>query len=76
MAPTPDHVPCRHCKEPISWDEYCWTHDSSGFATCGTVISGGRHVGEGHGVSLTVDPDIRTEGLHAGKTALPIGEWS
>jgi len=56
----------------ISWDEVCWTHDDSGFATCGTIISGGTQIIPG----ITVDPDIKVEGPYAGKTAEPVGEWS
>lgn len=67
--PTPDHVPCRHCGEPISWDEICWTHDSTGFADCGVTISGGTDMGGG----VLIDAEITTtRSTHA----LPIGEWS
>ena len=36
MTETPDGVPCRHCGEPIFWDEICWVH-ANGWATCGTT---------------------------------------
>lgn len=70
---TPDHVPCRHCGVPISWDEICWTHDDTGFATCGTIISGGTRSPSD---MITVNPDIDVEGPHAGKRAEPVGAWS
>lgn len=68
--PTPDHVPCRHCGKPISWDEICWTHDDTGFATCGTIISGGTVIG-----SWRVNADIKVDPKFKGTTALPVGEW-
>lgn len=72
--PTPDHVPCRHCGVPISWDEMCWTHDDTGFADCGLVISGGTHMISG-GVVGIVNPTLtitRTDGAKAE----PEGDWS
>lgn len=68
---TPDHVPCRHCGQPISWDEVCWTHDSSGFSTCGTVVRGGTTLVPG----ITLDPDIIEDPQYNGKTAEPVGDW-
>lgn len=38
---SPDQATCEHCGQPISWDEVCYTHDSSGFAECGLVVGGG-----------------------------------
>jgi hypothetical protein len=75
--PTPDHVPCRHCGVLISWDEVCWTHDDTGFATCGTVITGTEKIKSPSGsMTLYVDPRVTTEGPHAGKNAEPVGPWS
>lgn len=75
MTETPDHVPCRHCGAPISWDEICWTHDDTGFADCGLVISGGTSVGKSRG-AMILNPDLNIEGPHAGKRAEPVGAWS
>jgi hypothetical protein len=75
MTETPDHVPCRHCGVPISWDEICWTHDDTGFADCGLVISGGKSVGRSRG-EMILDPDLKIEGPHAGERAEPVGDWS
>ena len=74
--PTPNHVPCRHCGVPISWDEYCWTHDDTGFADCGTVITGTEKITapSGHFVAY-IDPKIAVVGPHAGKNAEPVGAW-
>jgi len=69
--PTPDHVPCRHCGEPISWDEITWVHDNTGFADCGLVITPGIRFG-----SVILDPDMDVQGPSAGKRALPHDPWS
>lgn len=66
---TPDHVPCRHCGRPISWDEYCWTHDDSGFADCGITIGQGTQVAPGVQVNVPIYSDGSTS------TALPEGDW-
>lgn len=89
--PTPDHVPCRHCGEPISWDEICWTHDSNGFADCGLLVCGGTQYPEGMPqevrdvldsfaseiapATIVMNPDVIPA---SGPTryALPIGDWS
>jgi len=73
VAKTPDHVPCRHCGKPISWDEICWTHDDTGFADCGVTISGGTNLG-----GIIMDPDIIVDPTHkaAKHNAEPVGEWS
>lgn len=71
--PTPDHVPCRHCGVLISWDEVCWTHDDTGFATCGTILTGTEIAA---GTGIYIDPKVTTEGPHAGKNAEPVGAWS
>jgi hypothetical protein len=42
---TPDHVPCRHCHKPISWDEVTWVHDLTGFADCHLQVTDGVKVG-------------------------------
>lgn len=58
-AHCPDHSTCRHknCGRPISWDEYCYTHDDSGFADCRmTLIRAGERV-KLRGVSTLVDRD-------------------
>jgi hypothetical protein len=68
--PTPDGVPCRHCGQPIFWDEVCWVHDN-GFADCGLVIQGGMRFG-----SVILDPQMDVQGPHAGKRAEPVGDWS
>ena len=73
--PTPDGVPCRHCGEPIFWDEYCWVH-SNGWATCGTVMTGGKSLSMSDVASIRVNPEIKAEGPHKGKTAEPEGDWS
>lgn len=75
MIETPDHVPCRHCGVPISWDEYCWTHDDTGFADCGLTIRGGDAI-EGRTMTVILDPDLTVEGPHAGQRAEPVGPWS
>lgn len=72
--PTPDHVPCRHCGVPISWDEICWTHDDTGFADCGLTVSGGISVPGAP--SVIMNPTLSVEGPHAGKRAEPVGDWS
>jgi hypothetical protein len=69
--PTPDHVPCRHCGQSISWDEICWTHDNSGFADCGVTIRGGIKFG-----SVTIDPEVIENPEFGGKRAEPVGQWS
>lgn len=61
--PTPDHVPCRHCHEPISWDEVCWVHDSTGFADCHLKITGG----EKFGTIAVINPTFTVTELVAGK---------
>jgi hypothetical protein len=71
MTPTPDGVPCRHCGEPIFWDEICWVH-RNGFADCGLVIRNPRMKFG----SFIIDPDLDVQGPHAGKRAEPVGEWS
>jgi len=74
---TPDHVPCRHCGQPISWDEICWTHDVTGFADCDLKVYGTAvKYGESGKMIMVIDPELKVEGPNAGKTALPIGEWS
>ena len=76
MEPTPDHVPCRHCGVPISWDEICWTHDDTGFSNCGTVIRGGDAItGDKDRMIMVIDPDITSEGPFKDCTAEPMGEW-
>jgi hypothetical protein len=67
---TPDGVPCRHCGEPIFWDEICWVHDN-GFADCGLVVGGGGRTR----AEIIIDPDLSIEGPHAGKRAEPVGDW-
>jgi hypothetical protein len=42
---TPDHVPCRNGDGPISWDDWCWTHDNTGIADCSFLNAEGRVVG-------------------------------
>lgn len=71
-SPTPDHVPCRHCGRPISWDEICWVHDSTGFADCGLLIGGGINLGGG----LSIDPEITVDPDYEGARAEPVGAWS
>jgi hypothetical protein len=71
MTQTPDGVPCRHCGQPIFWDEICWVHES-GWATCGTTIRGGINLGGG----LTVDPEIIVDPAYEDKRAEPVGEWT
>jgi hypothetical protein len=74
---TPDGVPCRHCGLPISWDEICWTHNDTGFADCGLVISGGNAiVGDQGRMIAVIDPQLNVEGPHKGQRAEPVGEWS
>jgi hypothetical protein len=79
MPPTPDHVPCRHCGKPISWDEMCWTHDHSGFQECGTAVTGGTPVPDLYGIPpppgthFVLDPDVRNDGDT--RLAEPEGEW-
>lgn len=68
---TPDGVPCRHCKQPIFWDEICWVH-RNGFADCDLTIGGGTKIGRG----LTLDPELKVDGPNAGQHAEPEGKWS
>jgi hypothetical protein len=75
MTETPDHVPCRHCGLPISWDEICWIHDNTGFADCGLTMRGSKVV-VGETMYAVIDPDLKVEGPHAGKRAEPVGDWS
>lgn len=82
-APTPDHVPCRHphCRQPISWDETCWTHDDTGFADCGLLIldpDNGQPVATlfGPGIAALVDPTILQPPPHARTLAEPEDPWS
>lgn len=43
--PMPDRSTCRHCGKSITWDDWSYTHDHSGFADCGVVtVSGGEQV--------------------------------
>jgi len=66
----PDHSSCRNCAAAISWDEYSYTHDDTGFVDCGVVFSGGTRMPSG----LLVNPEItatRTDGARAE----PV-EWS
>jgi hypothetical protein len=69
--PTPDGVPCRHCSQPIFWDEICWVH-SNGFADCGLTIGGGVQLGGG----LSIDPEIVVDPDYADKRAEPVGNWT
>ncbi len=76
---TPDHVPCRHCSKPISWDEMCWTHDHSGFAECSTVVTGGTPVSEICGVPappgtrFVLNPTVTCTDRKL--MAEPVGDW-
>lgn len=71
-ATSPDHSTCRHCDQPITWDEVCYTHDDTGFAECGVTITGGTEVAPG----VTVNPRVRApSGKHRDKRAEPV-EWS
>lgn len=71
---TPDHVPCRHCGLPISWDEICWTHDDTGFADCGLTIESSDRIAS-ESMTLLINPTF-VKGPHAGKRAEPVGDWS
>jgi hypothetical protein len=68
--PTPDGVPCRHCGQPIYWDEICWVH-SNGFADCGLIIGGGKAFG-----GITLDPEMHMDPDYADKRAEPVGNWT
>ena len=74
MTPTPDGVPCRHCGEPIYWDEICWVH-GTGWADCGVIISGGTYIPK---IGVIMDPEIAVDPTHkeAKHHAEPIGDWS
>jgi hypothetical protein len=79
MTPlTPDHVPCRHCGQPISWDEVCWTHDATGFADCDVQVTGGTPLEnflvtpEGS-YRVLVDPEVCF--TERPSLAEPVGEW-
>jgi acetoacetate decarboxylase len=78
---TPDHVPCRHCGKPISWDEVCWTHDDTGFADCGVEVSGGqplenKFAGQDGEFIVTSAVLKNPQVVGGGQTcALPCGEW-
>lgn len=67
---SPDAAECEHCGQPISWDEICYTHDSSGFANCGVNVSGGRAIASG----ILVDPEVLQVAGWEGKCAEPT-EW-
>jgi len=71
MAETPDGVPCRHCGEPIFWDEICWVH-GTGWANCGITMIGVNTGG------IMIDPEIVEDPVHkaANHCAEPVGEWS
>ena len=73
MTQTPDGVPCRHCGQPIFWDEICWVHQN-GFADCGlTILPGtGKQIAPG----IVTDPQFAIEVKYKGKMAEPVGEWS
>jgi hypothetical protein len=70
--PTPDGVPCRHCGQPIFWDEICWVHHN-GFADCDLTISGGTKMG-----AWTIDPMLTptTDPALKDKRAEPVGDWT
>jgi hypothetical protein len=68
--PTPDGVPCRHCEQPIFWDEICWVH-ANGFADCGLVIEAGDAIVAMNPKFIeTTDPKLKD------RRAEPVGEWT
>jgi hypothetical protein len=69
--PTPDGVPCRHCGQPIYWDEICWVH-ANGWSTCGTTMRGGTRLPSG----LLLDPEIVEDPQYKDKRAEPVGNWT
>ncbi len=54
---SPDHSTCYHCKTAITWDEYTYVHDNTGFADCGVRILGGTKTLSG----LIINPDIASD---------------
>ena len=71
--PMPDHSTCRNCGTAISWDEYSYTHDDTGFADCGIMFTGGTLKPYKDGLNLLVNPEI-TLTRHDGAYAEP-REW-
>lgn len=59
---SPDHSECFHCHKPITWNEYTYVHDDTGFADCGIVINGECAQGRINGVlhNIVIDPDVTT----------------
>lgn len=35
---SPDHSTCLNCKKPITWDDWSYIHDDTGFADCGIAL--------------------------------------
>lgn len=62
----PDHSVCITCHKPISWDDYGYTHDDTGFADCGIALDLDPLV---HGVSLV--KEIHQFSRYEGATARP-----
>lgn len=47
----PDHSTCITCKKPITWNEWSYTHDDTGFADCGITLDTtplGTHISAVH----------------------------
>jgi hypothetical protein len=78
-AETPDHVPCRNCGKPISWDDWCWIHDDSNFADCYITVdtTGCQRVGDpSTGLVGVLNPKIIRDKTKEHTFAEPIGEWT
>lgn len=62
---------CRNCGIAISWDEYSYTHDDTGFVDCGIVFSGGQRMSGGN---FLLNPEM-TVTRADGARAEPV-EWT
>ncbi len=77
--PWPDHTTCLHCGEPITWDEVCYTHDSSGFADCHLLVVPGKGAGRASWVqggkgegNVVFNPDLVIDDSYPRTRAYPV----
>jgi hypothetical protein len=69
--PTPDGSPCRYCGEPISWDEICWIHNSTGFANCHFNIEKRTSYGK-----IVFNPEMHVDATKPRTNAVPVDkDW-
>jgi hypothetical protein len=79
---TPDHSTCLNCRQPITFDDWCYIHDDSGMADCGlTRVETGNALPEPFeswrgefGERLIEVTFVPEEGVEKHGTAVPI-EW-